>query len=754
MRITFNTNNISTHKFNLNQVNSFGVINPFEQKKDKVEISFKANGYCSTQSFEIKNLKNLRCPVCGLVMLSEDQIASFVNDVGNKKGQALIDTLEKYEDESVVTGKPSQDDTGLGIYRPYKKQVVNIYIDLAKKYPNLDLLGLTKLQAQKCIDELIEEQLIVINELKAFVEKEYQGDAKKALNKKIKNYTDQIKGKKQDPFSRKKFIFDMKKGLDNEQAAKMDEITTKMPTSENDINSFFVHYQRAENAKEIAKKFVQQTRPTAEHVVPRAAGGADNLSNYFCDCEDCNSKRGTTTFYEWYKSIPSFADRLQDYLDTVRVAIDDEMFEDSNYDGYIENFVETILDVSEGEIILEVPEVKNPKKRETLLKIRNRQIANLRSKHGSLVSIRNQIQAEIEKLKSYEFFESTDMYRRNLEELSKIEQERKEIEGKLIALRPLIFQAKRELQEVQNVLANKKNSSKKGSLQIECDKKQIIVVQLEGQAKQLKEKDNELRKRVINLRIQSRPVIIREDELTRKYEAIRVVKAKLDELSEKIAKLGDIYSKEASLTSKTALINDGIDELRAKNEIILNLDGFNPNDDSLYKQYIEQNELLKTGERMEWKKNTVNNALAAKFVEQAKKATRQEILRLEKSPYVQYFINQNILKTLLKEKEVNQIKLDEILETKKQVQQLQEQVEILCKGKTPDEIQREYDLLSSEKRVVFDIHNVKASLDRLARLNKIIETNEECFDKLQDVGSLSNSQYAALISFVEVSEPF
>ena len=70
MRINFPTIN----KPIINQVSSF-MTQPFLKPLpyDIFErTSFTGNGEVgtSTHSFEIKNIKNLRCPVCGLIMLT------------------------------------------------------------------------------------------------------------------------------------------------------------------------------------------------------------------------------------------------------------------------------------------------------------------------------------------------------------------------------------------------------------------------------------------------------------------------------------------------------------------------------------------------------------------------------------------------------------------------------------------------------------------------------------------------------------
>lgn len=307
-----------------NQTNyqtNFGMINPFAPRlKDTFEVSFTARDHCSTQNFKVKEIANLRCPACGLIMLTEDQISMYVRDVGTKKGQELVDTLEKYEDESVMTNKPSLDKTGFGIYRPIKKEIVDVYKRLALENPNEDLYGLTKIEAQRCIGELIAEQMEIIVEIEEYIKANYFDEEQEALLKKVSEYTKQIKGESKDTFARKKFIYAMRNSVNTpEQKKEMEAIASKMPTSENDINSFFVKYAKAAtNAKDIASKFVNQSIPTAEHIIPKAAGGKDRLSNYICDCGDCNSRRGHVDFYNWLQTLPEFEDRLQLYVNDVR----------------------------------------------------------------------------------------------------------------------------------------------------------------------------------------------------------------------------------------------------------------------------------------------------------------------------------------------------------------------------------------------------------------------------------------------------
>ena len=134
-------------------------------QNDTVKISFGGK-YCSTDNFKVKRIENLKCPVCGKLMLSDKQINSFVKDVAPKKGEELIQALEKYEDDYVFTNKKLSQKTG--IYRPVSQAAVDIIKLLAKENPNEDLYGLFQIQKQKSIQELIPMQLDVMKKFEEY----------------------------------------------------------------------------------------------------------------------------------------------------------------------------------------------------------------------------------------------------------------------------------------------------------------------------------------------------------------------------------------------------------------------------------------------------------------------------------------------------------------------------------------------------------------------------------------------------------
>ena len=327
------------------------------------------NGASSTASFKVKDIINLHCPVCGYIMLNKNQQDTFVDDVYNKKGEILAKTLEKYEDESIFTNKPSIPQKS--IFNPQRQQIVNIIKDLALKNPDLELSQLVELQAVSSIASLIERQLITTKELKAFIEQNIDNQERlQALRGIIQKHEKRIKGESPVNFSRKVFIYEFLKAVEEDKNKdKIHEIISKLPNSINDADSFFVKYSKDRTSREIALKLVEQSRPTAEHLVAESKGGASKPSNYICDCASCNQKKDDKDFFDWQQDIPNFQERLQDYLQTIQESLDKGEIPD-NYETYITDVIETIFRISKGRIRLHKPDSTFDS--ETLIKIKNR----------------------------------------------------------------------------------------------------------------------------------------------------------------------------------------------------------------------------------------------------------------------------------------------------------------------------------------------------------------------------------------------
>ena len=99
-------------------------------------------------------------------------------------------------------------------------------------------------------------------------------------------------------------------------------------------------------------------------------------------------------------------------------------------------------------------------------------------------------------------------------------------------------------------------------------------------------------------------------------------------------------------------------------------------------------------------------------------------------------------------------KLREILKTKAEAQELQGQIEELCAGRSEEQIRREYTSLAEEKRTIDEIHKIGEKRTRFEHLTRIVRKNEIQLKKLENFRSLTNAQYAELISFIELDDIF
>lgn len=756
--------NLSTIKyFALNRANQTQrqngfVVNPFAQnQKDSVEISFKATKYCATQDFQIKDIPNLYCPACGLVMLNDKQIGSYIKDVGNKKGEELIATLEKYEDDSVVTGKPSRDKTGFGIYRPYKKEVVDLYKELARENPDEDLLGLTRVHAKRCIEKLIEEQMVVIEELQRYINANYKDEEKDALLEKVDEFVKQIKGESDETFARKKFTVGMRNAVNStREKNEIDAITNKMPTSENDINSFFVKYARkAESSKEIATKFVEQSKPTAEHLRPKNAGGKNNLANYICDCADCNQKRGHTPFTEWLQTLPGFEQRLQQYIDDVRVAIDNDELDDE-YDTYIENIVETIAEISEGEIILEVPEVLNPEKNEAAMRRRKNEIEKLKAQNEQLIKTKEALEAEIAELEKYPNFDDVDEHREINESIEVINREIEQLNQKSSQLEGAKYRLRQELNGLESIVKSA-SAADKPSLQARYDAKAKELEDTEKEIDRNKDRVGELKRKKIRLKKQKKGFVASEEAIKTRCEQFRALALKIKELRERIDRLNYI-EKEAILLDRIAECKNEIFEREVQNNQIIYDGQINPSDTTDFNKYNRLNDLKRTAENIlkgkDCKKFGANSGQVREIIEMGRQSIELQIKELARLDSVIYFLNLNEIKAQQSIKEKLEAKLAEIEEVKAQSLALQAEVAQLCGDMTEDEVAQEAKRLQQETRIISDIHALSAKRNMLNHLKKMIRKNGIQFKKLEDYKNLRNNEYEEILSFIDVSNVF
>jgi len=768
MQINFQTLNIFYKNRQTKQVqepkiatasNPFATINPFKElPKDTLEISF-GSSHCSVQNFEVKNIGNLHCPACGLVMLNEKQINSFANEISYLKGEDLVKALEKYEDESVITKKEARDKTRHGIFRPIKKQIVDVIKNLAQENPDLSLAQLVSKHAKECIDSLISKQLIVFDELENYINENIDNEAeKKELLENLNKYRSQAKGEGDDDFSRKRFIFDIKKGVVNpKQKAEVEKIASKLPTSENDVNSFFVKYSKKEkmNSKLIAERLVNTSKPTAEHLIPRSKGGKDRISNYICDCAECNSKRGNMDFYDWIQTLPNFEERLQAYIYDVQDAIDGEQLS-PRYDSYIEQVIDTIGTISEGEISLEIPDSKNPKKVAMVMQKRERELEKIKSTQAKLEARKKSLEEEIKRLEASKFFDEADQYREIQEELEKIIQDSVRINNQMIKLRKPLYILKVALAELEDKVDKAKTPDEKRKAQKElADKKEEYETE-QKKYEALENKLGKLKKKKIRLKKQRRIFVAKEIALKQHIEELSMIMIKIQQAKEKLMGLGSVEQKEQELSAKLQAIEATIAELISENEQIEAEEGFNPNNRSEYNAYMHKTDLLFAAESLlqskNYKKLGAQAGKTRELIELSKKMLEQETKELAQKSEVKYFINLSRIKTESEKKENTRQKLAEANQQSKQAENLRQEIQELYAGKSEKSLRRELDDLIQERKTRQEIYEITDKREALEHITRTIRRNSLQIKKLENYAELTNSQWAEIISFIDLDD--
>lgn len=392
---------------------------------------------CSTKSFEIRNIKNLECPICQKIMLNDEQINEFGESVQDKKGEKLIEALDKYGREEYWTGEK----TDRTIYSEQKQKVVDIIKDLASKNPELDLSQLVKLRALEYAQDLSKKEIEVLAEIKDFALLNVDSEAEKEnLFNIIDESMEFANCIGEDAFKRKKFLYAIKKSVSNKSVQdEINKIAQKLPTSNDDIDAFFVKYSKEQRKNaEIATSLARGNTPTADHLIPQSEKGKDFIENFLCDCMECNSNRMSTPFGQWVQDIPEIEDNLQKHLDKVQEQINEGKLS-SNYDFYPQGVSKTIFSLTQGQINLRTLDKKD-------------------SQFEKILSRRMIAETEMQKRMAY-LKEQIDSQRQEVDVLKEV-QKRFKMDGKNEQFKEITKQIKAKYQEI-NALENEMQTNKK-----------------------------------------------------------------------------------------------------------------------------------------------------------------------------------------------------------------------------------------------------------------------------------------------------
>lgn len=159
------------------------------------------------------------------------------------------------------------------------------------------------------------------------------------------------------PFSRKTFIYDLSqiiKNLDNSELKEIFmKIAEKLPTSK-DSTAAYIAKLSNETTERAISHLLCPSMASVEHLLPRSCNGQNIMANYAGACASENSDRQSIPFIEQLKRKPNTPKYCQKYVDRLIKYVKKGIFEKEGIDiKYIEDFKNTIAELSEGSIILD-----------------------------------------------------------------------------------------------------------------------------------------------------------------------------------------------------------------------------------------------------------------------------------------------------------------------------------------------------------------------------------------------------------------
>ncbi len=705
--------------------------------KDTVEISF-GEKRLSSENFKIKKIENLRCSVCGKLMLNDEQTESFVEDVASKKGYQLVQALKKYEDDSIFTKKPTSKKTS--VYRPINQAAVDIIKRLAKQNPHEDLYGLFRIQNEKSLRELIPVQIDVMDKFEEYALSHATDDEhKEKLKSLIEEYRKQIYGLSEIQFSRKKFIYDAVHSFsDKDEQEEVNEIVQNLPNSKNNVHAFFVKYTSLnKNSKGVAKSLILQTIATTEHILPKSKGGKDVLSNYIVDCGECNSARQNLDFDEWIQDNPNIQKNLQEYLSEVQKAIDSG-FLDKEYKRYIPNVRSTIERLSKGKIKLKLTDSKNPKITAETSVEKKGKLSELAQKIEEATAKKDSLELEIKEAESSEEYKLYSQYEILCKEIDIAKSKIKPAEDEL-------KQLKDSLNRVSYAAVNPfSRPFKKQKNKSACEMNNIKT-QINEQRKKLKKIHEDLKK-----------LKAERDAIVGKMPVLEDVEEQIADLSQKrvrknkvtaeIQKNKSIADGETNVKQKYMHASNEMFMLQKQNEKILEA-GFDVSDTSDYEEYKNSIELLVQAERIQKERKYGNNSPETmyKLINIAMEALQTATSDLLQRDSVIYFTNTEKIQKLKTEIGTYSKFLSDVAKAKDQLSKLYKRLTDISKEIGDIDLDSELERLYEQKTALQKIRRIKPMKKEYEELSETIEHNQAIYDKIRNFESLSNEEFFSLV---------
>lgn len=159
------------------------------------------------------------------------------------------------------------------------------------------------------------------------------------------------------PFSRKSFIYDLGRIIDDLPADSKNKILQnafKLPTSSQDFSAYMVKIAN-EPSEKIASRILWPYLASVEHIFPKSEGGPDVMANFAGATTRENSLRKSIDFTEQMKLRPNTPYYCQMYVNKLIELYHQGVFDKYRINPkYIEEFKNTIYEQSKHQINLDI----------------------------------------------------------------------------------------------------------------------------------------------------------------------------------------------------------------------------------------------------------------------------------------------------------------------------------------------------------------------------------------------------------------
>lgn len=714
-------NNFSIPKLNSQKYK--GITSPLKTlSKDTLEISF-GEKYCSVDNFQIKKLKDLRCPVCGKIMLDDEEIEYFVQDISSKKGEKLVKALEKYEDEKVFTKQTTNEKQS--IYRPIKQEAVEILKKLAKVYPDKDLSDLFQIRRRYSLEKLVPLQMEILEEYADFATKNAKTQIQKnEINNVINEYTKQAKGLTKEHFSRKKFIYSaIHVFQDKKTQNEVNEIVQKLPNSQNNVDAFFVKQtSKTKDSESLARSLVSQTTSSAEHLEPKSKGGKNKISNYIADCAECNMQRSDAAFDEWIETIPNFEDNLQKYIETIQKAIDDGKL-DEDYDTYPTEVIETIKTLSNGKINLKLPETTNPETIKKNLQERKTFVENLKEDINKKQAIKAELKKEIDEAQSLPYLDFAIQHQTITSKMASVEESLKALEI-----------------EIKNTESKEKKA-----------KKQAKIV-LQARLQDLKTEKETKEKELENLKIEEAQIAAKYPQVYETEKEMSLILNKINSskrIIEEIDAFDKISIKEESVLKKINELTEKINALKKANNLLEEKTPTIKDDKTDYLEYKHNEVLIKYIISMQTQDNKKKTKYQDEVFDIARITLENRQKELEELDSVVYFSNIHTIKN--HQNNINNLKeaLEEITKEKDRIKDLIEKYEAISQEGSIEDFEKQHQELKEKRRILLNLEKIVSLRQKYEELEKLCLEKERILLQLENYKTLTNEEFKQITSQID-----